>query len=136
MELWHKFGNLVCWFVLWLCHHCSSWTICNPQVLLGAVWPRSALMSLWLLFICIHPSTGKSNQSMINTITYYKLHALLFLLKSPFLPLSIKLKKTEKKRKRVLMAVDLKWRITCPCLIHALNLYCLTSRSCFCVHAF
>lgn len=125
LELWHKFGNLVCWFVLWICHNCSSWTLCNPQVLLGAIWPCSALMSLWLLLVCIHPSTGKSNQSMIDTFTYCKLHILLFLLKSPLPPLSFKLKKKGKRKRNptelsssvidITLSLRLEVRSSIPC---------------------
>lgn len=59
MGLWHKFGDLVCWSVLWLCHDCTSWIVCNPQILLSSIWPCSAVLSLWLLPICLYSSTGK-----------------------------------------------------------------------------
>jgi hypothetical protein len=59
MGLWHKFGDLVCWIVLWLCHYCPSWIVCNPQILLRSIWPCSAVLSLWLLPICLYSCSGK-----------------------------------------------------------------------------
>lgn len=60
MELWHKFGNLVSWNVLWLCHNCTSCIVHNPQILLSSIWPCSVVLSLWILPICLHSCTGKS----------------------------------------------------------------------------
>lgn len=69
LGLWHKSGYMVCWFVLWLCHHCSSYTVCNTQVLLSSIRSCSPTLSLWLLPICLHSSIGKFFISSFTILT-------------------------------------------------------------------
>ena len=59
MELWHKSGDLVCRLVLWLCHHCSSLFVCNPQVLLCTIGLCPTTLSLWIFLVCLYSSTGE-----------------------------------------------------------------------------
>lgn len=59
MGLWYQSGYMVCRCILWLCHHCSSCTLCNSQVLLSSIRSCSVTLSLWLLPVCLHSSIGK-----------------------------------------------------------------------------
>ena len=59
MELWHKSGDLVCWFVLWLRYHSSSFPVCNPQILLCTCGPCATVLSIWVFLVCLYSGLGK-----------------------------------------------------------------------------
>lgn len=59
MGLWHKSGDLVCWFVLWLRYNSSSLPVCNPQILLCTCWPCATILSIWVFPVCLYSGTGK-----------------------------------------------------------------------------
>ena len=59
MGLWYKPGDLVCWFILWLCHNYSSRVVYNSQIFLSPIWPCPAIMSIWLLPVYLHSCFGE-----------------------------------------------------------------------------
>ena len=58
MELWHKSGDLVCWFVLWLRYRSSSLPVCNPQILLCTSGPCATILSIWVFPVCLYSGPG------------------------------------------------------------------------------
>jgi len=59
MGLWHKSGDLVCWFVLWLCYHHSSLSLRNPQILLCTGGTCSTILPIWIFPVCLYSSSGR-----------------------------------------------------------------------------
>lgn len=88
MGLWHKSGDLVCWFVLWLCYHCSSLPVCNPQIFLCTGWPCATILSVWVFPVCLYSSPGKLLLFIFLSfiLSKYEIWHLLFIVFSKFEP--------------------------------------------------